>query len=111
MPGLTFEENPPVLWAMSGRELMARAWGMVDPSIQAGIKLRAGRISPHVALATTWKAPIDVEVSRWALREAGIRIEDIAAAVRFYTATDATIEPTPTGYHVTAPGYGRGPAR
>jgi hypothetical protein len=95
----------------SARERFARAWGLVDPSVQAGIKLRAGQLSREAALATTWKAPIDAEVSIRDLREVGVNINDVCAAIRFYTATDATIQRTTTGYRVTALGYGRGPAR
>jgi len=109
MPGTSFSEAPTTLW--SARERFARAWGLVDPSVQAGIKLRAGQLPREAALATTWKAPIDAEVSALDLSGVGVTINDVCAAIRFYTATDATVQRTPTGYRVTALGYGRGPAR
>jgi hypothetical protein len=50
MPGTSFSEAPTTLW--SARERFARAWGLVDPSVQAGIKLRAGQLPREAALAT-----------------------------------------------------------
>lgn len=57
-----------------------------------------------------WKDEVKDFVSLATLAYHGIKIEEVATAIEFFTATVATILPDGAGYLVTAPGYRRGPA-
>lgn len=57
-----------------------------------------------------WRAEIDAHVTGSALAEQGLTIRNVAEAVEFYTATEATFVPEGDGFRVKAAGYRAGPA-
>lgn len=98
---------------------MARAWTLVDPQ-QVAIRLfHEGKVSKADMERATWRDPIRCCVTERDLREAAVTIEDVAAAIVFYTATEATMsewmhstkgQPDQKLWHVDAVGYRMGPA-
>jgi hypothetical protein len=79
---------------------MKRAFELVDPTV-AGVR--------------DWKAPIHVfgteRTINAALTALDVTLDDVKAAVEFYTATTATVEVEADGLlHIRAAGYRAGPA-
>jgi hypothetical protein len=101
---------------------LAPAFALVDPAAHARFLAERGFISNDAASRISWKDPISALVTKAELRAEGLSIQDVAEAVAFYTATEASVLPVTVGrrsghegtggpgYLVTALGYHRGPA-
>lgn len=107
-------------------ETHRRAFDLVCPRKYAAKLAAAGIISRAEAAAVSWKEQIAALVLRSELVAAGVTIQDVAAAVEFYTATkamvsaeriglraheiDQKVRAGRLGYLVMADGYAAGPA-
>jgi hypothetical protein len=75
-------------------------------------------VSPEKFGAKDWRCAINAFVTISELRKAGVTIEDVAQAIAFMTATEASVseplgiagKPGELGYVVRAKGYRAGPA-
>ncbi len=92
----------PVVSYEAGSDIMARAFALVSPEAWG---------------AADWKGPVSAVLHPDDLLALDVTIEQVSAAVAYYTATEATVracplfaDPSVNAYIVKAAGYRMGPA-
>jgi len=88
--------------------LSAERWARHDNDIEAHwLRADFDRAFSVVKNPDDWKAPIDATLPDKTTTE---DLSLYASAIRFFTATEATITYSEKGFRITAPGYRAGPA-
>ena len=94
------------------RVRLRRAFGLVCPYERAKRLAARGLLPVDVAARTSWKGAIQALVTDRELEQMRVTIDDVIAAIEFYTATRATAtrKSSSRAFFVEADGYAAGPA-